>query len=152
MPTTPRTAPTGAAMQDGYKTVIAFAADPDILLWEESVQPPGVDGGEKMSMTTMFNDEWHTFAAQALKMLTDSAITCKYVPAAYPLIVALVNINGWITIHFPNLGTLDFVGYLQSAIPNSHEIGTPPTIALKINPTNRLNTGVETDPVYTPPA
>lgn len=148
MTTTARTTPSGVPLEDGFSTKIAFAADPNIDFWEMSVQPPGLDIGEKIETTSMLNDTWRTFAAQVLKTLTDSNLTVKYDPAVYDQIIALQGVNGWITLHFPNGDTLDFVGYLQSFTPQTNEIGQLPTAAIKINPTNQL-LGVETAPDYT---
>lgn len=148
MATTTRATPSGAYLNDGYSTKIAFALDSDIEFWEKSVQPPGLDIGDKIETTSMLNTEWKTFAAQSLKTLTDSTVTASYDPLLYSSIQNLIGKNGWITVHFPNGDKLDFVGYLQSFVPQSHEIGAQPTCSIKINPTNQL-LGVETDPVYT---
>ncbi len=151
MTTIPRVAPTSKVpLTDGFKTKIAFASDPDVAFWENSSTPPGIDGGEKVAMSNMFNVDWHTDAPQALKRLTDSSLNAFWNPKYLAEVLALINVNGWITVTFSDGTTLDFVGYLQSAIPQSFEIGQPPMIAIKINPTNRLNTGVETVPVITP--
>ena len=149
MTTTTRVVPTVLDMEDGFSTKIAFKLDPNIEFFENSVTPPGIDVGEKIDMSSMLNEEWRTFAAQVLKTLTDVTINASYNPVLYPSVVALVGKNDWITIHFPNGAKLNFYGYLQSAVPQSHEIGAKPMIALKINPTNRHpTTGVETDPVF----
>lgn len=149
MTITARTAPTGIPMINGFKTTIAFAANAAVKFWEETVAPPGFDGGEKVEMTSMLNISDRTYAAQVLKTLTDTNITAFWVPALYTDIVALINTNGWITVHLPDLSNIRFVGYLQSAIPQAHTNNSPPKIDIKINVTNRLNNGIETVPVWT---
>lgn len=151
MTTTARSTPGGSALEDGFSVKIAFAADPDVSLWEKSVQPPGVDGGEQIDVTTMFNTDWRTFAPRSLKSLTELSIVAAYDPAVYDQIVALINDNGWITVHFPDGSKLDFVGYLKNFAPQALQEGQQPTANCSIVPTNML-AGVETDPVYTAPA
>jgi len=67
MTTTARTTPTGNKLKDGFRTLIAFAADPDVKLWEKEVTLPGIDVGEKIPTTDMHNVTWRTYAPRALK-------------------------------------------------------------------------------------
>lgn len=152
MTTTARTTPTGDMLEYGYQTLIAFAADADIDLWEKSVQPPGVDVGDAIDITTQHNDTWRTSAPRALLTLMPISITVAYDPAVYDQIIAIIGDNGWITIHFPDGSTLDFVGFLKSFVPGElSEDGGHPTATCEIVPTNVL-TGTETEPVYTAPS
>lgn len=52
---TTRSAPGGTKLGDGFSTKIAFAADADVSLWEKTVTPPGVDGGDAVDTSTMHN-------------------------------------------------------------------------------------------------
>jgi len=70
-----------------------------------------------------------------------------YDTSVYDQIMALVNVNGWITIHFPNGDKLDFVGYLKDFVPQTLQEGTHPTANCTICPTNLL-AGAETAPDY----
>ncbi|GIW60121.1 MAG: hypothetical protein KatS3mg087_1187 [Patescibacteria group bacterium] len=149
MATTARTAPTGKRLSDGFSTKIAFAADPDVTFWEISVTPPGWDGGDKIDDTTMFNTAYRTFAPRKLIEGTDISAVVAYDPKVINEILALINVNGWITVHFPNGDTLDFVGYLKSFVPSELSEGERPTADITIVVTNRLDTGVETAPVFT---
>jgi len=151
MVTTARSAPGGTKLEDGYSTKIAFAADADVSLWEKTVKPPGMDGGDAIETTDMHNTDLRTMAARALKTMTTSTLNVSYDPAVYDQIDALINENGWITVHFPDLSTLDFVGYLKSFEPGDNAEGTQPTAACQIIATNTL-AGVETAFVYTAPA
>lgn len=150
MVTTARVAPVGTLLDDGFSTKIAFAADPDVSFWEKTVQPPGVDGGDAIEVTTMHNVTWRTMGTRSLKTLTDAATTVAYDPAVFTQIVALINVNGWITVHFPDGSTLDFIGFLRSFEPSDNSEGEQPEATVNISPTNANSTGAETAPVYTP--
>lgn len=146
---TDRTTPAGTKLDDGFSTKIAFAADPDVSFWEKTVQPPGIDGGDPIDTTTMHNTAWRTMAARALKTLTESSLTVAYDPVVYDQIIALVNVEGAITVHFPNGDTLDFFGFLQTFEPDSNEEGSQPEATITIVPTNvDPSDGAEAAPNY----
>jgi hypothetical protein len=151
---TPRTTPpAGVKLEDGFKTLIAFAADPDISFWEKSVKPPGIDGGDAIDETTMHNTAWRTRSPRALKTLTDSTVTAQYDPKVYTQIEALVNVRGAITVHFPDNSSLAFYGFLQKFEPGELKEGDPPEASITIIPTNYDPVNhVEAAPVYTSPA
>ena len=147
--TTARQTPGGIMLEDGYSTKIAFAADPDISFWEKTVTPVGIDGGDAIEITTMHNTSWRTMAARQLKTMTNVSLTVAYDPQVYYQIAALVNVEGLITLHFPDASTIDFYGFLKSFTPSEHAEGTHPEATIEIVPTNRHSTtGVETSPVY----
>lgn len=149
MTTTARNTPAGFKLEDGYQALIAFAENPDVKLWEKTVKPPGLEGGDPVDTTTMHNQTYRTSAPRHLKTLTPVQTTTAYDPAVYEEIKDLINVNGWITIHFPDGSTYDFVGYLQNFDPSPLQEGNPPEATATIVPTNELD-GIETDPVYTP--
>ena len=127
-------------LDDGFSTVIQFSALPTVKFKEKTVQPPGIDGGDKIPTTTMFNTLWSTFAARQLQELTDASTTVAYDPDVYSdaqITTALLNVEQTVTIHFPDGSTLAFFGYLKSFIPQSHEEGTQPEADIVIVPTNR---------------
>lgn len=148
MTTIARSSPQGIRLKDGFSTRIAFALDPDISFWEVDVTPPGLDGGDAIDYTTMHNTTYRTMAPRQLKTLTDAASTAAYDPAVFTQILAIVNVNGWITIHYPDGSTLDFVGYLRTFEPGACAEGEQPTATINITPTNQI-LGVETAPVLT---
>lgn len=140
---TTRQTPGGYRLEDGHSTKIAFARDPDVSFWEVSVKPPGIDGDEKINITTMHNTAWRTFVGRQLKTLTDATTTVAYDPAVYSQIVELCNQEGAITLHFPDGSTESFFGYLKSFEPNEHTEGAMPTAAIVVvctnyDPTNRV--------------
>lgn len=148
--TTARQTPAGIKLDDGYQTKIAFAADPDVSFWEKTVKPPGLDGGSPIDTTTMHNTTWRTMAARALITLTESTVNAAYDPNVYNNILALINVEGAITVRFPDGSTLSFFGFLQKFEPNDNAEGEMPMAAVTITPTNYDPVGkVEAAPVLT---
>lgn len=149
MTTTARQTPNGLKLEDGFRTLIAFAEAPDVNLWEKQVTPPGVDVGESIDVTDMHNEEWRTRTPRSLKTLTTSSFTAHYDPEVYESILDLIGKNGWISLHFPDGSVLNFVGVLRTFQPGPLSDGTPPEATCTIDPTNYLN-GAEVDPEYVP--
>lgn len=150
MTTTARITPHGIRLDDGFSTKITFAADPDISFWEKTVTPPGIDGGDAIETSTMHNVTWRTMAARSLKTLTDSSLAVAYDPQVYDQIVALINVEGWLTCLFPNGDTLDFCGFLKAFTPGENSEGEMPEAEVTIVCTNKdAATGAETAPVFT---
>jgi len=147
--TTSRSTPVGSRLDDGFSTKIAFAADADVSFWEKTVTPPGIDGGDPIDITNMFNSATRTKAARSLYEVTDASATVAYDPVVIDQILALVNVNGSITVHFPNGDTLDFFGYLRSFTPQENQEGEEPLADIVIVATNvDSSTGAETAPNY----
>ena len=136
-------------LDDGYQTLISFAANGSVKFYEKSVTPPGIDGGGETDTTTMLNNVWRTRNPKALKTLTNASTTVAYDPAVYPQIVALVGVNNLITITFPDGDTLAFWGWLDKFTPGEHTEGEQPTCEIEIIPSNQNASGTETAPVHT---
>lgn len=146
---TNRGTPAGKRITDGYQTTMAFAADADASFWEITVTPPGIDGGDPVENTTMLNTAWRTKAARQLKTLTDSKMTAAYDPQVYDNILALINVEGAISVHFADGSTLSFFGYLQKFELKECKEGDQPTADITVVPTNYDPVaGVEEPPVY----
>lgn len=144
--TTVRLAPVGRLLKDGHPTKVAFARDPDISLWELTVKPPGVSGGDPINITTMHNVIWETKASQALQALTDGSLTFAYDPVVYNQILGLVNQEGSVTVRYSDGSTLDFFGYLGMFDPNEISRGTMPTasgtlVTTNLDPVNEVEAG-----------
>lgn len=144
--------PSGTKLTDGHSTTISFANAPSAEFWEREVTPPGIDAGGKNDTTTMRNTVWRTFAPKKLKTLTEAAFVAGYDPKCYDTIRDQAGINQLITITFPNGGSIAFWGFLNEFKKNALKEGEFPTANASIHPTNQNNSGVETAPVYTPPA
>jgi hypothetical protein len=144
--TTVRIEPDGIDLPDGFSAKIAFAADPDISIWEKTVTPPGLDGGDSIDTTTMHNSIWRTKRARSLVTGTDAQVTCGYDPDCYDEILAILNVEGSITVAFPDGSTYDFFGYLQKFEPSALQEGTYPEATLTIvqtdyDPVNHVEAG-----------
>jgi len=146
---TDRSAPGGTKLGDGYQSLIAFAADADVSLWEKTVTPPGVDGGDSVDTSTMHNTTYRTKAARTLKEMTDAGMSCAYDPKVYDQLIALVNVETSITVYFSDGSSIDFFGYLRSVSFAECAEGTQPECTVVIACTNTDPTsGVETGPNY----
>lgn len=136
-----------ARLDDGYQTLISFAADPTVLFYEKAVTPPGVDGGGEVDTTTMLNATYRTKNPKALITMSPASMTVAYDPATYAEVLALVNVNNLITVTFPDGSTLAFWGWLNTFTPGEHVEGEQPTAEIEIIPSNQNASGVETAPV-----
>jgi hypothetical protein len=136
---TTRTTPTGNRMDDGFRTLVTIAGDPDIKLWEKAVTPSGLDGGDAINISTMHNTAYRTFNSSSLKTSTEITFKCAYDPAAYDTLIALTNLDpgtdeGCITVKFPSGVMLSLHGYLKSFEPDEIVEGQQPeaTVTLVI--------------------
>jgi hypothetical protein len=129
---TARQAPTGIKLDDGYQTLVAFEADPD-----------------EIDTTTMHNVTWRTRNSRALRTLTEFTMTAAYDPNLYNSVLALVNQNTVITIHYPDTSTLAFWGFLKGFESGDLVEGEQPEITITVVPTNQDNAGAEQAPVLT---
>lgn len=133
---TARSTPGGAKNNDGYQTFLAFSQDPDISVWEKSVQPPGIEGGDPIDTTTMHNSSWRTKVMRALKEMTEFTLTAAYAGAtSINQLNAIINQEGAITLHFSNSTRLSFFGALRSVAPQEAAEGAQPEVQLTITPT-----------------
>lgn len=146
--TTTRQTPAGIHLDEGFSTKIAFSLDPDVSLWEITVQPPGVDAGDPINTTTQHNVTWETMAARALKKLTDGTVKCAYDPNVYNNVIdnLIGKDTGSITVRFPDGSTLDFYGFLKTFIPTGLSVGEFPIadctfVATNFDPVARTEQG-----------
>lgn len=149
--TTTRTTPAAGYMKEGHSTKIAFNRVPSFKAWEIEVQPPGIEGGDPINITTMHNTAWETMYARVLKTLTPFTLLMAYSLEAFDdALTYLINDDGSITCHFPGGDKLDFYGWMQNFLPQSHKRGEMPTANATIVPSNFDSTNnVEASPVLT---
>lgn len=133
---TTRVTPVGIKLGDGHSTKIAFAADPDVSFWEKQVQPPGMDGGDAIDTTTMYNVLVRTSSSRALITMTEMSCTAAYDPRVYDQILALINVEGAVTVLFPDGSMVAFFGYLKNFEPQQHQEGAQPEANITVVPTN----------------
>lgn len=141
-----RQTPSGRPLKDGYQSLITFAADPDMALWEKRVKPPGIDGGDKIEQTTMHNTAWRTFAARSLKTLTDGSFKFAYTPRSLDGVEDAINREDSITYEFASGGSVIFFGYLQKIELDEMEEGKQPEgtatiVATNWDPVNDVEAG-----------
>lgn len=144
-------ADTEELFEDGYQTLIEFEENTDISLAEIEVTPPGVDAGGGIDTTTMRNEEWRTMAAKHLKSLTSSSFTAAYKTISYTQIITMIGVNQVITLTFPDGGSIEFWGFLNTFTPGAHVEGERPTAECEIIPTLKDDDGVEVEPVINEP-
>jgi hypothetical protein len=119
-----------------------------VEFWEKSVQPPAVEGGDAIDITTMHNTTWRTKNARQLLDMGDVSITAAYDPSCYTAILSLINVHTTITVTFPDGSTLAFFGFMRSFAPSDHSEGAQPEASVVIVPTNYDHTNhVEAAPV-----
>lgn len=139
--------------QDGFSTIIAFAAISTPTFKEKEVNPPGVDMGDKIDISTMRNAAWKTFVARKLKELTEFTVVCSYDAAFMGDANTNAGVNTLCTITFPDTATYVFYAYIKKWDPKTSKSGDQPEGTLTIQPTLvHSTTGAETAPVYTAPA
>jgi len=136
--------PVGTFFDEGYQSLISFAADPDFSFWETVVGAPGIDGGDPVPTTTMHNTSLRTKAPRKLKELTPFQVQGKIASGTPDQAYALINVNGWVTIKWPDGTDYSFPGYLKSWQPAQSQEGAPLEGTLEIIPTGQI-AGVETD-------
>lgn len=141
--------PAGIKLDDGYQTLVQFAAKPTIGLWEIGVTPPGYDGGDPIDTTTMHNEVWRSMAARSLITMTPFECRFAYDPLVFNDLLNLINVETTITVHFPDGSRLAFFGFEQNFEPDELAEGEFPEASVTITPTNAdPTTGAEEDPVY----
>ena len=119
-------------------------------IWEKTVKPPGIDGGDPIPQTTMHNDKWRTFAPKRLLTLTEVSGKAGYDPHVYPGLIAMINLPCSVTVHFPDNAQISFYGFLQKVEVDEHEEGVMPELNYTIGITNWDYTNfVEAGPLYT---
>jgi hypothetical protein len=146
---TARQTPAGIKLKDGHGTLVTFAADTDISLWEVEVKPPGIDGGDPIEQTTHHNVTYRTKAPQALLDLTNGEGTCQYDPNCVTQCRALINVETTLTITFPDGSTDAIFGFMQTFEPDAIVTGEPPTASFTFVPTNvEPGTSTEQGPTF----
>lgn len=133
---TARQTPAGIKLTDGFSTLVTFASDPDIELWEKSVTPPGLDGGDPIDTNTMHNVRFRTMAMRALITMTEMTFTAAYDPVIYLRILDIINVEQTITLTFPDGTTEAFYGAARVLDFGELVEGTFPEVTVTITPTN----------------
>jgi hypothetical protein len=134
-------------IDDGFSTIISFAAAPSVKFYEKEVTPPGISGGGANDTTTMRNIAWRTMAPKKLKTLSESSVVVAWDPAAYNDVLAMVQVNQLITVTLADGSSIAFWGWLEEFTPGAAQEGQQPTATVKVIPSNMNASLVETSPV-----
>jgi len=149
----PFTPPTGIKLGDGYQTLMIFkvGTSPAVIsFFDMTIKPPGLDGGDPVQTSTMWNTKWHTMQPRVLVKATESTATAAYDPIVYQNILAVLSVEATITIKFPDDSTVCFYGYLAKFEPGELKEGEMPTATITVAVTNTDPTdGSEQPPVFT---
>lgn len=146
---TERQTPTGIMLENGHPTLVTLSALPSISFWEKEVTPPGMDGGDEIDQTTMFNVAFTTSAPRKLKTMTEMSLTASYDPVVYTNLLAVINVKQTITVTYPDGSTEAFFGFVKNSEKDALVNGTQPSMTITIMPTNAdPNDGTEQAPAY----
>lgn len=152
-----RTEPTGEMLERGYRVVCIISGDEDINFFERSLKPPGWDWGERIDLTTQWNNRFKTFTNEALVDTTPMTFKACFDPDVLDALKAMAaqapeDRHRTITIPLPNGGSWCFFGFVQKVDYDEMEPKNPPEATVTIVQTNRdPATKDEEGPVYTPP-
>jgi len=140
-----RVAPSGNFdLFDGFVSKITFANDTNVTFWEKSVKPPGLDGGEPIIRSTMFNTVYHTKHPGGLIDVTPVTTKVAYCLQSYTDILAIINdVNDTVTVTVCDGSQISFFGYLQKfepdeLTPNTHPEATITVIATMYDHANQV--------------
>lgn len=142
-----RVAPTGIKLKDGYRSLVTYALDTDFSVWEKGVQPAGIDGGDEIDQTTMWNDVWRTSAPRSLLTLTPFTFRFAFDPNIYNQAdLELINRETTITERFSDGSTLAFYGFMKmidfdEMVEGEQPEGTITSVPTNFDPTNKVEAG-----------
>lgn len=139
-----RVAPSGNVdLYDGFVAKITFDNDPNITFWEKSVKPPGLDGGEGIDRSTMFNLVYRTFHPGGLITVTNPTTKVAYCLQSFTDIIAIINDETTVTITVCDGSQMSFFGALQKfepdeLVPNTHPEATITVLATMYDYVNNV--------------
>jgi hypothetical protein len=141
-------------LTNGYASFFEIGTYGTLGFWEKEVTPFGLEGGDKIDVSTMHNHYVRTYAAQALYEASDGEITAAYDPGILSNLSGTggaINDNQTVTIHFPDTSTWDTFGYIQTFSPSALTNGEQPEATITVVFTNLTNATppAEYEPQYT---
>lgn len=131
---TARTTPTGIKLKEGYQVLHTFANAAGLVIYEEVVGLPSVDGGEPIEFDDQFM-AWEVVRPRGKKKQMPYTIKGGYDPDLYNTILSIINSETTCTQTLPDGSTLASFGYLQKAEFEPLEKGKMPQVTLTIVPT-----------------
>lgn len=120
-------------LKNGLRSLITFASNRDVKLWEKAVMPPGIDGGATIPLGSLYSQKYQMISPSDLITVTEARALVAYDPAVMEDIINLVNLTtDTITLTFPNTNRWSFNGCLQKFIPNEMTDGIQPTALITV--------------------
>ncbi len=145
-----RVTPSGFFLQDGYRFLITLSNDTSVQFWEKQGKPLGVDSGELIAISTMFNNRARTFAFRKLLTFEAAEVKAAYDPNLMSYIIADTGFPQVVTYRWPTNATLCWYGGIQKFMPDELEEGKQPEATVAFPATNwDYTNNVEQLPVYT---
>jgi hypothetical protein len=152
---TPAGSPGGIKLPNGWQSTLAMSLNPSIAFYEQTIMPPGIDGGDAIPQTTMRNNVWRTFAPRGLRTVMPITIKAAYDPGILENfggtagVQQLININQAVTIHWPDGSAVSFYAWVQKCEFEALEEGKQPLATITLTPSNMDVNGIEVGPVIT---
>lgn len=148
-PLTARVLPDGVSLGNGFGSMVVFQLAPSLDIFEKSVQPPAMDGGDKIDTTTHLNSVYESSKPQCLVSHDDAVVIAAYDPAVLSTIEDMINEEQSISFLYPDGSAYVVWGYLKRAEPSPLVKGVQPEITLTIVVTDWDPTlCVEAGPVF----
>lgn len=144
-----RAIPLAIRLDVGYQSLVVFNSIPNLAIFEKTVQPPSVNGGDPIQTSTMLNEFCETKAPQRLVGDDDGIVVAAYDPAVLSTLRQITNVPDSVTFAYPDGSAEVYWAYLKSAVKSPMQKDQQPEMTLTIVVTNwdPVNC-VEACPVY----
>lgn len=158
----------GTWLKDGGpRALMVFASNPKLAIGITEFQPPGIQGGKPIDVTTQLDVIEVTDPLNGVRemgvqvhypateiMITEMSFSCQYDPIVYSELPPVINCpNDYCTAYLPNGGFLLMWAFIESFIPDMFAKAKHPSAKCKVSPSNLdPATQLVQLPVYHPPA
>lgn len=135
-PLTVRVQPGGIRLDNGYQSVVGFSLAPNLAIFEKSIQPPAMDGGDPIPTSTMMNTIYETKAPQCLVDFDDAVIVAAYDPDVLSDLFNMLNTPQASSFAYPDGSYYTVWGYIRRVEPSPLVKGEQPELTLTWVTTN----------------
>lgn len=141
----------GTRLDNGYQALFSISSNITIEIYEKTITPPAIDGGDPIMTDTMLNEVYITKAPQCLQEWDDVTVVAAYDPAVLSELQAVLNVIQAMTIYYPDGTALTFWGFVRRIESSPLQKNTQPEITLTVVIANwDPNNCVEAGPVLVP--